>query len=102
VVVAPNVTVHLPESRTEVAAPIVNVAAPEVRAEAPVVMVNVDPTPISVNVSPTPVEVRNEVMPAAVSVDAPVTVNVPAATPQRARFSVRRDEAGRIAEVQQQ
>ena len=102
-------TIAVPEQRIEppvihVDAPIVNV--PEQRMDAPSIVVQVDPTPVTVentvNVDPTPVTVENnnrvEVAPAKVP---PAQVTIMPADEKPSTYRVRRDDKGRISEVQE-
>ena len=106
----PSFTVHnhVPEGRdivipapeVRVDSP-VTVNVPEQRAtETPVVNVMVDPTPVTINVDPTPVTIDNrvDVQPAKVP---PAQVTIMPADETPSTYKVRRDDKGRISEVEE-
>jgi HK97 family phage portal protein len=116
--VIPNITVNMPEQRTTIntseemqreAFTLMAQTMAEVleRQDAPQVHVTVEPTPVTVNVAAP--NVTNDVQPAEVhietitipapnvTIDAPVTVNVPEQAP--AVFDIKRDRDGKIKQV---
>jgi HK97 family phage portal protein len=112
VFITPNVTanVYMAEQHIDARSDVHMPEARDIVIPAPTVTVNVEPTPVQIDVAAP--NVTNEVVPAEVrvdntvnvpqpqvTVDAPVTVNLPPETERPVVFKVGRDSTGKITKV---